>query len=332
MRRRCKQLTRKAVDRGLCPAMAMLSLVFLALLAVALTQLDVHHIPGWIVDRANLALSLLWPLFFVETVARVAVLDEGARGWKRLGYQCMICLMPPLRLGLTPATSGSCIWLPRLGWQRPDRDLRKRLERAFSGPMMIIAAMILPVLAVDLMWWEQVRDQPWLSITLDVATRLIWLAFAVEFFIILAVATRKVRYCTEHWVDVAIILLPFISFLRIARVLRAGQIFRGGRMVQLARTYRLRGLLTRVVRALLLLRLIERYSPWAAEKRLGGLKDSLARKEEELEELRQEIRELEADLADRREQRRAAAQAGRPGATAEGPAPAAAGSHEGRPA
>jgi voltage-gated potassium channel len=186
---------------------------------------------------------------------------------------------------LKPATSDACIWLPRLGWQRPDRELRKRLERAFSAPMMVIAAMILPVLAVDLMWWEQVRELPWLSITLDVATRLIWLAFAVEFFVVLAVATRKVRYCTEHWVDVAIILLPFVSFLRIARVLRVGQIFRGGRMVQLARTYRLRGLLTRVVRALLLLKLVERYSPWAAEKRLGGLKASLARKE-----LRQEIR------------------------------------------
>ena len=54
-----------------------------------------------------------------------------------------------------------------------------------------------------------------------VATRigeaLIWTAFALEFVIMISVVERKLKYCVQHWIDLLVIVLPLVGFLRTLR-------------------------------------------------------------------------------------------------------------------
>ena len=181
------------------------------------------------------------------------------------------------------------IWLPRLGWQEVNDDLRVRLEKIFAVPMIIIALMILPVLLVEFRLQEQVAAHLWLRLLLHVSTGLIWFAFAAEFIVMVSVAEKKLRYCREHWLDLAIILLPLISFLRSLRIVRATRLARMAKVQQLtkmSRLYRLRGLAMRGFRALLMLKLLNRLLGISPEKRLRKYQEQLREKEKEIAALR----------------------------------------------
>jgi hypothetical protein len=197
------------------------------------------------------------------------------------------------------------VWIPTLGWQKIARPLYRRLERFFSVPMIAVALLILPVLAIE-HYWNHLLAQPryrWLLALLDISTSIIWLAFATEFVIMVSVAKSKWKYCISHWVDLAIILLPLISFLRCLRALRVARLMRLQRVAKLTqalsnmgRLYRLRGLAFRAYRALLILELLERIWPMPPERRLERLREQLNLKEEELRELRRTIQALEQQV------------------------------------
>ena len=107
-----------------------------------------------------------------------------------------------------------------------------------------------------------------------------------------AVADSKLAYCKSHWLDLAIIFLPLISF---ARALRVARLARLGRM---SRLYRLRGLAIRAFRALLLLDVIARVIGRTPEKEVKRLRALAAAKEAELDDLRKDIAKLEARIAE----------------------------------
>ncbi len=130
-------------------------------------------------------------------------------------------LCPPLRLCMRHADREGKVWFPGFGWQAVNEDLRQRLERNLTVPMLIIALMILPVLLVEFAMVDQVASRVWLQVVLGVSTGLIWFAFAAEFIVMVTMADKKLRYCKQHWLDLAIILLPLISFLRSLREARA---------------------------------------------------------------------------------------------------------------
>ena len=76
-------------------------------------------------------LGLLYAAILGEGLAHA--LTRGS-GWRRhLWY----CLLPPLRMGGRDHLDGGSIWLPHIGWSRVDRHLQRRLEKAFSGPMIL---------------------------------------------------------------------------------------------------------------------------------------------------------------------------------------------------
>jgi voltage-gated potassium channel len=182
------------------------------------------------------------------------------------------------------------------GWQQANRSLRERMERLFSVPMIFVALLILPILAVEHYFARMVEphDHLWLVLLIDGCTALIWIAFAAEFIVMLSVADSKLKYCKSHWLDLAIIILPLISFaraLRLARTMRLGQI---GRM---SRLYRLRGLAMRGYRAVLMLELLQRLIRRSPEKQLQALRQVLAEREAEIEELRRTIAQLELQVA-----------------------------------
>ena len=192
------------------------------------------------------------------------------------------------------------MWLPGLGWRRPNRHLRQRLERLFSVPMIVIALMIMPVLIIEFFLKAQVAQYSWLRFALHVGTGVIWFAFAAEFILMVSVSNKKLAYCKKHWIDIAIILLPLFSFLRSLRAMRAtrlSSLLRVPQVGKMARIYRMRGTAVKAVQALVLLEVFQKWLGANEEKKLDKLRRQLKEVESEGKVLRRQIAKLEAAVA-----------------------------------
>jgi hypothetical protein len=277
-----------------------LSIVYLALLAGLLHRhvySDFHRVEFQIQVGG---LGILWIVFIAEGLGRLIRRNPEVPFWKDGVFFLLVLLFPPLRIGARSSAADRALWLPRLGWQEVDRELRRRLERFFSIPMIGIALMVLPLLVIHFVWAEDVENRPGLALFLAIGNGLIWFAFALEFTIMVSVAKRKILYSTSHWVDLAIILLPllqFLPFLPLLRLLRLGNILRLEQLTRMGRLYRLQGLALKLWRAVLLLEVVQRVTGQTLEKRLRKIQSLVAAKEEELEELREEIVDLQKRIA-----------------------------------
>lgn len=281
-----------------------LALVFLVLLAGLFhrhQRLDFHVVE---LQLLLTGLAVLWPVFVVEALWRFVRRDPRDGFWAPLGTALALSLVPPLRLGARSPFGERPLYVPFLGWRAVDADLCKELERFFSVPLIVLALMVLPLLGIEYGWAERVQQEAWLKLFLEVSEAVIWLAFAFEFVLMAAVARSRWRYCLEHWLELAIVLLPVIEFMPLLRVLRLGRLVQLNKMT---RVYRLRGVVTKLWRAVLLLNLLQRLSGQTPQKRLARLEELLVVKEEELEGLRREIAELRQRIAEQARTRSEAA-------------------------
>lgn len=285
---------RRRLDRWLAWPMFFLSLVFLVLAAGVIHRLG----SGFFTDvEAGLlawAVYLIWPLFTVEELIRF-LLRKGPL-WRRALSFLLVCLAPPARMAGRSLEDPNRLWLPVWGWRTVDRQLRKDLERFFSVPMILIALMVLPFLAMEYLWVDTVRTSFALSLTLDIGNSIIWMAFVIEFTMQVSVATNRFRYCVTNWMDLAVVSLPLIDYLPILRLLRLTRVLELQQLGRLSRIYRLRGLLLKAWRAILILEMIQRLFGNKREKRLKRLRELVTAKEEELADLRKEIQDLEQQV------------------------------------
>ena len=255
----------------------------------------------------HLAVGLLVMLaipFWIEAILRLTYIERGgvvskpSRG--RASYILCCAIIPPLRTGLHPASLRGHMWLPIFGWRRTSGRLARRVQRTFGVPMLGIGLLILPVLLGEIFFSRQVAQSPGLALGMDAATRLIWFAFALEFIVMMAVTPRRTEYALRHWVDLVIILLPFVAFLRSLQVLRAGQVLKAQRVSQFARVYRLRGVAVKLLQAVLLLRVLEGFSEGAARRRISSLRHQIRFSQTEVKELQHELRDVRKQLAERK--------------------------------
>jgi hypothetical protein len=265
----------------------------------------------------HFGLAITWPLFLVE-----AFLQLAARNPRWKAYFAF-CLCPPLRLAARDARTGTRIWLPRLGWVTVDERLRQRVEHSLNVPMIGIALMVIPVLALDYYqpdhhpvvahmqnalrmpapqqatvdsqqpWIATMAHQPSVRLATRVGEALIWTAFALEFVVMISVVDRKLRYCLQHWIDILVIVLPLIGFLRMLRVARLARLNQLGRFTRL---YRLRGSVLRAQRGMIVASFLDRVIHRSPQKRLARLKESLAEKEHEADLLRSRINDLHSQI------------------------------------
>lgn len=228
-------------------------------------------------------LALLWPVFVVECLVHAVARTSR---WKQ---NLLYCLLPPLRLGARDHATGTQMWLPVVGWAVVDEALHRRVAKALSVPMIVIALLVLPLMGAEFVWAEKLQASPRLAMAAQAATGFIWFAFTAEFLVMIAIVDRKLRYCKEHWIDLAVILLPLVAFLRAARLSR---LLRLQQLTRTVRVYRLRGLALKAYHSLLLLDAIDRLIRGGPEARLRKLEVQCAEKEQELERLRDEVRTL----------------------------------------
>lgn len=283
----------RALDRGAQPIMWWASMGFLAPLACVVPQLEQFELPRSVQTVCLAVMLAMEAGFLAEWAVQTALGPAGRRQPLRLAMGLAAALIPPTRILISPATATHHVWLPWMGWRNRSRTLVKELLRHFSRTMLVFALLILPILPFEFIWSDLLNSQPWLLALVDVTYRLIWLAFAVEFLVIASASRDRIGYAIKHWVDLAIIILPLIAFLRVLRLVRVGRAARLGRM---SRMFRLRGVGMRLLRALMVLRMLDRFSLWGARRHLAMLEGKLKKRHIEIEDLKLEIAELKHQI------------------------------------
>lgn len=283
--------------------MFALSIAYLAVASGVIHRVDQGYFTFFEVHLFLWSLALLWPLFAVESVVRFIVTRTQLTLWQRSWILLAVLLFPWLRLGLRSYADATKLWLPWLGWQTVDRTLRRRLERFFSVPLILFALMVVPIFSLEYFLEEQVHEHFWLKLTLDIASSIIWMAFAIEFTLSVSVADKKILYCIQNWMDLAIVAIPVIDFLPLLRLWQLGRLVQLNQLGRIGRLYRLRGLLLKAWRAILLLEMLARLLGNYKERRLQKLKDQIAARQIELDELRQELAELQEQIVKETEAR-----------------------------
>lgn len=275
-------------------------LLFAGLIHRALT----NSVSQWELDVMHAGLFGLWPVFVLEAAWGVYHRDRTRPRRPAIFSALLVSAMPPWRMAQPDPRTG-LIWVPRIGWQQPGKALFKRLEKAFGGPMLLFAFLILPLLLVEYMRADVVKESPALALGLDVGIALVWIAFATEFVFKASAHPKPLRFARERWLDAAIVLLPMLEFVLtrwvdaapLARLLKAGRALSPEQLARMQRLYRLQGLFRKAWHALMLLEAVNRLIGNTPEKRLAALEDRIAEVEEELSELRAEEAELKAQIA-----------------------------------
>jgi hypothetical protein len=287
------------LDRILGPVMFYLALTSLIVAAGVIHRVSHGDLSALEAELLRWGMLLLWPVFVLEGWLRLRICrrPQQSRARRLWGFFA-VAMLPPLRLAGRAYADPSKIWLPGWGWTTVDQRLRNRLERLISGPMMIVALLVLPFLAIEYFWLETVRAHFGLSLALDIGTAVIWLAFALEFIVMASLAEDRIGYCLGHWLDFAVVILPLIDFLPILRLLRLGSVLEVQQVSRLGRLYRLKSLAARFWRAILVLEMIQRLFGRNRENRLERLKKTLAARREEIDALEREIAEQENCLAE----------------------------------
>jgi hypothetical protein len=282
-------------------ALAFLYLLFVAGLLIHRDQ-EQEVTP---IERTVLTVGLvaIWPVFVGEAAVGILARDRSKPLRPALTRAIVVALFPPYRMG-TPDPRTGLVWLPRLGWQVPGKPLQKRLEAAFGGPLLVFAFLILPMLAVEYFWVEEVRSRPALALALHIGVSVIWVGFALEFILESSVAPNPFRYACDRWLDLAIVILPMLEFVLtkwvdaapIARLLRLGPALSPDQLARHHQLYRLRGMMGKAWQAFLLLGGVHRLFGAKPEKRILQIEAQIADLEEQIAELRQRADNLRATV------------------------------------
>lgn len=247
-------------------------------------------------QSATLLLLCLWPLFVFE-----ALFHWICRPWNRRTrrYQLFAAIhaaCPPLRICPRIPELNGRIWLPGYGWRTSNDALSRELDRVFSVPMIIFALLIMPILLLENFFGTYVASNEALRAGLHISTGVIWIAFTLEFIVKCSVSRRKVRYCKENWIDLLIILLPLVAFLRTFRALRLAKLAGLTYAAKMSRVYRLRGLWMKAMRSLVVLDIFDSILRRNTAKKLQHLREKQQHLEQALHEVRRQIGELESAM------------------------------------
>ncbi|MCG3132658.1 MAG: hypothetical protein FLDDKLPJ_03521 [Phycisphaerae bacterium] len=135
------------------------------------------------------------------------------------------------------------VWIPFRGWRVVGPEHRQFVDDFFRTPMMVLALLVLPLLVLEHYAEETLTTVPWLGHAVLAGLSLIWLAFFVEFVVKVTIAESRWTYVYTNWLDVIVLVLPFLRLLRAVRAIKALAVLR------LAQTFTLRGVFLKLARS-----------------------------------------------------------------------------------
>ena len=212
-------------------------------------------------------------------------------GGKNLKQHILFLVFPFMRICFRDHRKGGHVWVPGMGWLKSNRLLERRLTEAFGVPMILIALPIIPLVITQLVWADRVNSNLSLKFLLATTTALIWMAFTFEFAVMFTVHRRKFKYCKENWINLVVIAMPLVGFLRLAAL---GGLLKVNQVARAVSVFRLRGLAIRFWKAILALELIDKALRKTPQQRIERLKLMIIEREEELALLRWQMKEIES--------------------------------------
>jgi len=234
---------------------------------------------------------ILWAIVIVEGAAGLFVTHDALPA--RLKRLLLTALLPPLRMITASSKPHGWLWLPGIGWKPVGEETSEQLEQKLALPMVILTLLVLPVLGAELTGGETLDNHPRLALATHLTTCVIWIGFTMEFLWMVAAAPNKLSYCLKNWINLVVILLPLVAFLRTLNLFRFTRMLRAGKLL---RAYRLRGLWTRLWRLALLFNLLDRLQQRDPAKYCASLEKKIEELEEKLAELRGKLAEQHRKL------------------------------------
>ncbi len=126
--------------------------------------------------------------------------------------------------------------VPVYGTVRADDAMRRRVDRWFQWPMMVLSLIFLGLIGVE--WLG--ADDGTVAIAVDVAFAIVWTAFVIELLVKLIIAESRWQYLKKNWLDLVIVAVPLLRPLRVA-----------SSVAKMTRVVRLRGAAVKTGRAVL---------------------------------------------------------------------------------
>lgn len=96
--------------------------------------------------------------------------------------------------------------------------LLRRIERLTEAPLLILAFAMIPLLIGPLLW-ELSPQEETTFIALDT---FIWALFAIDLIVKVVVAPNRLAYVRRHWLEVLVVVVPFLRPLRLLRIFLFG--------------------------------------------------------------------------------------------------------------
>jgi voltage-gated potassium channel len=243
-----------------------------------------------------LTLAIVYLMIIAEAVAHLVT------GSSQMRQHVFFLLCPFFRLCPRDHIDGSHAWVVGLGWRKTTPRFEGYLSRMFSAPMIIITLFVLPVVACEFFWADKIAEDATWRFVIETATGFIWMAFVFEFALMVTVVEKKLRYCKQNWIDIAVIILPIIWFLRAARL---GKLVKLQQLSRTAKIYRMRGLMLRSWRAIVTLDVIDKILRRDPNYRLDKLQSQIDEKEDEIKLLKSELQRLEEKVNEPKQGREA---------------------------
>lgn len=274
--------------------MLVVAIAFLTVIGLVLPHGDNgEEFRTWFMAQAFF-LPLIVSLWAIVIIEGIVGLFASPDAWPvRLRRLLLTALMPPLRMITASSKPQGWLWLPGIGWKPTGEETSEQLEQKLALPMVILTLLVLPVLGAELTGGETLDNHPRMALATHLATCIIWIGFTMEFLWMVAAAPGKLAYCLKNWINLVIILLPLVAFLRVLNVFRFTRMLRAGKLL---RAYRLRGLWTRLWRLALLFNLLERLQQRDPAKYCAMLERKISDLEEELAELQSKLAEQRGKL------------------------------------
>ena len=89
-----------------------------------------------------------------------------------------------------------------------------RIERLTELPLLLLSFVMIPVLLGPMLWELSETE----DVVFHTLNAYIWALFAVDLAAKLAVAPNRFAYARRHWLEVLVVLVPFIRPLRLIRL------------------------------------------------------------------------------------------------------------------